>query len=125
VAVCVTKVDQLGVQGRDPWQVVEVYFGSEMAQMLRSYKSKMRIEAFAVSAAGYLDEFREQPNFDPGTRSLLSPERWQPFAVETPFFWMFTYLERRRLAQGGGDIPRWYFKQDRLARYIGYPTRQY
>jgi hypothetical protein len=125
VAVCVTKVDQLGMQGRDPWQVVEVYFGSEMAQLLRGYKSRMRIEAFSVSAAGYLDEFREQPNYDPGTRSLLSPERWQPFAVETPFFWMFTYLERRRLSQGGGGIPRWYFKKDRLDKYVGYPTRQY
>ena len=125
VAVCVTKVDQLGVQGRDPWQVVEVFFGSEMAQMLRGYKSRMRLEAFCVSAAGFLDEAREQPNFDPGTRSLLSPERWQPFAVETPFFWMFTYLERRRLAQGGGRLPLWYFKKDRLERYIGYPTRQY
>ena len=125
VAVCVTKVDQLGVQGRNPWQVVEVYFGAEMAQLLRSYASRMRIEAFCVSAAGFLDDAREQPNFDPGTRSLLSPDRWQPFAVETPFFWMFTHLERRRLAQGGGGIPRWYFKKDRLDRYIGYPTRQY
>jgi GTPase SAR1 family protein len=125
VAVCVTKVDQLGVQGRNPWQVVEVYFGADMAQMLRNYSSRMQIEAFCVSAAGYLDDYREQPNFDPGTRSLLSPERWQPFAVETPFFWMFTYLERRRLAQGGGGIPRWYFKKNRLERYIGYPTRQY
>ncbi len=125
VAVCVTKVDQLGVQGRNPWQVVEVYFGSDMAQMLRNYASRMHIEAFCVSAAGYLDDSREQPNFDPGTRSLLSPERWQPFAVETPFFWMFTYLEQRRLAQGGGKIPRWYFKRNRLERYIGYPTRQY
>ena len=125
VAICVTKVDQLGVQGRNPWQVVEVFFGSDMAQMLRNYASRMRIEAFCVSAAGYLDDAREQPNFDPGTRSLLSPERWQPFAVETPFFWMFTYLERRRLAVGGGGVPRWYFKRDRLEKYIGYPTRQY
>jgi len=125
VAVCITKVDQLGVQGRSPWQVVEVFFGPEMATLLRSYEAKMAIETFTVSAAGYLDDTRQQPNFDPGTRSLLSPERWQPFAVETPFFWLFNNLERERLAHGGGRIPRWYFKKERLARYIGYPTRQY
>jgi hypothetical protein len=125
VAVCITKVDQLGVQGRSPWQVIEVYFGAEMAKLLKSYAGKMEIEAFGVSAAGYLDAYRQQPNFDPGTRSLLSPDKWQPFAVETPFFWLFTYLERQRLAQGGGRVPRWYFSRDRLARYIGYPTRVY
>jgi hypothetical protein len=125
VAVCVTKIDQLGVQGRSPWQVIEVYFGAEMVQVLKSHAGKLRIETFSVSAAGYLDEYRQQPNYDPGTRSLLSPERWQPFAVETPFFWLFTHLEQRRLAQGGGRLPRWYFRQDRLARYIGYPTRHY
>jgi GTPase SAR1 family protein len=125
VAVCITKVDQLGVQGRSPWQVIEVYFGAEMVKLLKSYTGKMAIEAFGVSAAGYLDAYRQQPNFDPGTRSLLSPDKWQPFAVETPFFWLFTYLERQRLAQGGGRVPRWYFSRDRLARYIGYPTRVY
>jgi hypothetical protein len=125
VAVCVTKVDQLGVQGRSPWQVIEVYFGTEMAKVLKSYIGKMEIEAFAVSAAGYLDAYRQQPNYDPGTGTLLSAERWQPFAVEAPFFWLFTFLERQRLAHGGGRIPRWYFRDDRLARYIGYPTRVY
>jgi len=125
VAICITKVDQLGVQGRSPWQVAEVFFGAEMAQLLRNYSAKMNIEAFTVSAAGFLDENRQQPNFDPGARSLLSPDRWQPFAVETPFFWLFTHVERQRLAQGGGRIPRWYFKRDRLDRYIGYPTREY
>ncbi len=125
VAICVTKVDQLGVQGRSPWQVIEVYFGEEMARLLKSYQGRMQIEAFCVSAAGYLDAYRQQPNYDPGTRSLLSPERWQPFAVETPFFWLFTHVEQQRLAQGGGRLPLWYFRQDRLKRYIGYPTRQY
>jgi hypothetical protein len=125
VAICVTKVDQLGVQGRSPWQVIEVYFGAEMAKVLKSYAGKMEIEAFTVSSAGYLDAYRQQPNYDPGTGSLLSPDRWQPFAVEAPFFWLFTYLERQRLAEGGGRVPRWYFRDDRLARYIGYPTRVY
>jgi len=125
VAVCITKVDQLGVQGRSPWQVIEVYFGADMVKVLKSYAGKMAIEAFGVSAAGYLDAYRNQPNFDPGTRSLLSAEKWQPFAVETPFFWLFTHLERQRLAAGGGRVPRWYFSRDRLARYIGYPTRVY
>jgi hypothetical protein len=125
VAVCITKVDQLGVQGRSPWQLIEVYFGADMAKLLKSYAGKMEIEAFGVSAAGYLDAYRQQPNFDPGTRSLLSSEKWQPFAVETPFFWLFTHLERQRLAQGGGRVPRWYFRNDRLARYIGYPNRVY
>ncbi len=125
LAICVTKIDQLGVLGRSPWQVIEVYFGAEMAQVLKSFQNKMQIEAFCVSAAGYLDATREAPNFDPGTRSLLSPDRWQPFAVETPFFWLFTHLERKRLAEGGGGIPRWYFQRGRLARYIGYPTRTY
>ncbi len=125
VAICITKVDQLGVQGRNPWQVVEVFFGAEMATLLKNYAKKMHIEAFTVSAAGYLDENRQQPNFDPGARSLLSPDRWQPFAVETPFFWLFTHVERQRLAQGGGRLPRFYFKRDRLERYIGYPTREY
>jgi len=125
VAVCITKVDQLGVQGRSPWQVIEVYFGADMVKVLKSYAGKMAIEAFGVSAAGYLDAYRNQPNYDPGTRSLLSPDKWQPFAVETPFFWLFTHLERQRLAGGGGRVPRWYFSRDRLARYIGYPTRVY
>jgi GTPase SAR1 family protein len=125
VAVCVTKVDQLGVQGRSPWQVIEVFFGADMVKLLKGYAGKMEIEAFCVSAAGYLDAYRQQPNYDPGTRSLLSPDRWQPFAVETPFFWLFRHLERQRLAQGGGRVPRWYFHQDRLARYIDYPTRVY
>jgi hypothetical protein len=125
VAVCITKVDQLGVQGRSPWQVIEVYFGADMVKVLKSYAGKMAIEAFGVSAAGYLDAYRSQPNYDPGTRSLLSAEKWQPFAVETPFFWLFTHLERQRLAAGGGRVPRWYFSRDRLARYIGYPTRVY
>ena len=125
VAVCITKVDQLGVQGRSPWQLIEVYFGADMVKLLKSYAGKMEIEAFGVSAAGYLDAYRQQPNFDPGTRSLLSSEKWQPFAVETPFFWLFTHVERQRLARGGGRVPRWYFRKDRLARYVGYPTRVY
>lgn len=125
LAICVTKIDQLNVQGRDPWQVVEIFFGADMHRLLKSYASKMHIEVFCVSAAGYLDAYRQQPNYDPGMHSLLSPERWQPFAVETPFFWLFRYLERRRLALGGGRLPLWYFKQDRLERYIDYPTRTY
>jgi hypothetical protein len=125
VAICVTKVDQLGVQGRSPWQVIEVYFGSDMARLLKSYAGKMSIEAFSLSAAGYLDAYRRQPNYDPGTRGLLSPERWQPFAVEAPFFWLFTHIEHHRLAQGGSRLARWYFGRERLKRYIGYPTREY
>ena len=44
------------MQGRSPWQLIEVYFGAEMAKLLKSYAGKMAIEAFGVSAAGLSEE---------------------------------------------------------------------
>jgi GTPase SAR1 family protein len=130
IAVCFTKIDLLGVQGRDPWQLIDAYFGAAMHTQLKNYAAQIKssgheqMQAFCVSAAGYLDGPERKSNYDPATGHLLVPDQWQPFRVEAPFFWIFDNIERQRLAHKGGGVTRFLFGNERLKKYIPYPVRR-
>ena len=99
IAVCVTKTDSLGVY-REPEPLIEAYFGAEMFRLLESYKNAQQyitMEYFSVSAMGYLDMNRQVPNFNPLTDNLQDLNRWEPYRVESPFFWLFNAMEKERL----------------------------
>jgi len=104
VAICVTKSDLLGVI-RDPWIIIKMYFGNLMYNQLISYNSRLKMEAFCVSSAGFLDNEGEiGPNFDFQTGEIIDKERWQPENVESPFFWLFGLEEQMRLAKGSNSF---------------------
>jgi len=124
VAICVTKVDLLGVQGRDPWQLIEAYFGQDMLMQLRNFQAHLLMETFAVSAAGFLESSGRQPNYDLVNKSLLASDQWNPHNVEAPFFWMFENIERQRLAKNSNRIVRSLFGKSRQKEYIPYVIRR-
>jgi hypothetical protein len=124
VAICVTKMDLLGVQGRDPWQLIEAYFGQDMLMQLRSFQAHLLMETFAVSAAGFLESSGRQPNYDWENQALLAPDQWNPHNVEAPFFWMFEKIERQRLAKNSNGIVRSLFGKSRQKDYIPYVIRR-
>lgn len=121
VAVCLTKLDLLGVKKRSPWQLIEAYFGSSMHQILESYKREIEMEAFSISAAGFADG---KPNWNRQTNEVDFPDKWKPYNVEAPFFWLFDKIERRRLNSSGKMLNRALFRDDRLKHYIPYPINR-
>jgi hypothetical protein len=125
IAVCVTKIDSLGVY-RDPESLIEAYFGAEMFRLLESYRNARQhitMEYFSVSAMGYLDPNRQVPNFDPMKGELQDANRWEPYRVESPFFWLFNEMEKERLRNTSGFLGL-FFRGDRLAGHLPYPVRR-
>jgi GTPase SAR1 family protein len=120
LSICFTKIDMLGVQKRDPWQLIDAYFGAVMTNLLKSYQNepKWKLEPFCVSAAGYLRGGENKPNYDVQTRGLLYVDQWRPYNVEAPFFWLFEEIERNRLHKSRNGLTRFFFNK---RPYIKYP----
>lgn len=123
IAVCISKVDQLGVAGRRPEEVVDMFFGEMMLNQFKGFASSTEADIawFLVSAMGYLSGQTVQPNFDPNTQYMIDPNNWKPYNVEQPFFWLFEQVERRRLEDAGSGLAKRFFGADRLDAYIQYP----
>ncbi len=98
IAVCITKIDSLNIRNRDPWELIRIFFGGPLYDMLQKYQSlpNFTIQTFSISSFGFLGR---KPNFDPVTNDLKNQERWLPYNVEAPLFWLFDQIERRRLAE--------------------------
>ncbi len=122
VAVCFTKIDLLNVRKRPPGQLIEAYFGRHMVELLNNYKeqNQWEIEAFCVSAAGYLPGRDNAPNYDVRTLNLRNPDQWEPYNVQSPFFWLFEDIERRRVRNSGSPVLRFFFA-GREKSYMKYP----
>jgi len=128
IAVCLTKVDLLRVRGRNPTELVRMFFGADMYSLFREYSSipNINIEFFSVSSAGFIRDSNEiKSNFDFSTGNLLKTDMWEPFNVEAPFFWFFENIERKRIAESGGLFASKLFGNSRLKNYIPYPIRRF
>ena len=127
VAVCVTKIDQLSVKQRDPWQLVQMLFEKDLYDVLKTYEKNERFElqTFAVSAMGFYNEgTTTRPNFDNLTGKLAKPGDWKPYNVESPLFWLFDSVERQILEnKKNGLLEQLLFKPERKKLYISYPIR--
>ena len=122
VAVCITKVDQLGVRQRDPWEIIQIFFGRQMYAALKQYQNlaQFTLETFSTSAFGFLGN---QANYDVG--GLKNKEHWMPYNVEAPLFWLFEKVERGRLLNtASGSIGLKVFGQDRQKMYIPYERKR-
>ncbi len=118
-AACITKVDLLskGMYKRDPWDLIDGYFGREMVDILRS---RVNVEAFAVSSYGFLRD--EYPNYDSASGGLMNISEWSPLNVESPFFWIFQNIELKRLSQSTTIFDKLF---NRAKYYIPYPRPEY
>lgn len=125
IAVCVTKIDQLKITGWEPWQLIRMLFGDNMYQQLTEFKRQNHavVEAFAVSAFGYLPGQGRKPNAD-ASGNLKKPDNWEPYRVEAPFFWLFDFMERQRLNKNGQGVIKFLFQHSREKRYREYPIRR-
>ncbi len=128
IAVCLTKVDLLRLRGRDPTELVKMFFGAELFSLFKEYSSmpNIDIEFFSVSSAGFIrDSSGIKPNFDIVTGNLLEPQSWEPYNVEAPFFWFFENIERKRILQSGNSFASRLFGNSRLKEYISYPIKSF
>ena len=131
IAICVTKVDTLGVRGRDPWELISMFFGKEMATLVKQYAQNpcFVIETFSISAFGFIRSQNLIPNSarktEDGSDTLLKPDQWRPYNVDAPFFWLFEHIERERLKnKASGVFGSLFFNNERLEQYIPYPIRR-
>jgi len=128
IAVCITKIDQLGARQRDPWEIINIYFGNDLYKILNQYRSftNLSIQTFSTSAFGFLPTVKREPNYDPSTGTLRSPDLWEPYNVASPFFWIFENIERRRIMKFAYDsfLQKLLFRNDRLKNYIPYPVKR-
>ena len=120
VAVCLSKADLLPAPKTSPWELLRDYFGDKMASLLTDYaqKDRFHLEVFPLSAVGFLDT--AEPN--QADHALKDPQRWEPWRVETPLFWLLETLERRRLQQNGNGLMRFLFRHARQQNYLTYPS---
>jgi hypothetical protein len=54
VAVCMTKVDQLGYKSSNSWDMLEYRHGSSLRRLLERHADYHNIEVFATTSAGYI-----------------------------------------------------------------------
>lgn len=124
IAACLTKVDRLSII-RDPEESVRLTFGPGMSQLFAGYAGRGTVvRAFGVSAFGYLRSENRQANLDGESIYLKDPNRWRPYNVEQPFFWLFEQLERSRLATFTKPLGRMFFLSERRQHYVSYPEGQ-
>ncbi|MBI5223172.1 hypothetical protein HY990_01995 [Candidatus Micrarchaeota archaeon] len=125
LAICVTKYDRLGIRTRDPWEVIDIKFGTQMLELFRATikdpSKNLNIRPFLVSSFGYLDKAQTQPNFNQNSGFIQKKDAWEPFNVEAPFFWLFEQTERQILNQASQNIFQKLFERDRIQSYIPYP----
>lgn len=128
IAICVTKIDQLHVKQRDPWELILMYFEKEMYEVLQKYNrnENFSLETFAVSAMGFLrDGTNMIPNYEVSNGQLLNPGEWKPYNVDAPLFWLFENLEKQRLRRNNsGVLGKLIFQPEREKLYIPYPIKR-
>ena len=127
IAVCVTKIDQLTVKERDPWELIQIFFEQPMVNLLNKYidPQKFVLETFSVSAVGfYVSDGKLMANYDAATGNLSRPEIWRPHNVEAPLFWIFDKIEREILRSGGNSLLSRFLFATRSKLYIPYPIQR-
>lgn len=126
IAVCITKVDQLGVRRRDPWEIIQLYFGRNMYDFLQRYsqmKDRFTIETFSISSFGFVGSVRPEANNAGG--KLKSSDHWDPYNVEAPLFWLFEMIERKKLHHPqSGVLGLSLFSKSRSDTYIPYKIKR-
>jgi hypothetical protein len=125
VAICLSKMDQLKIQGREPWRLVEMLFGSDMKAQLEYFSRMLTLDVFPLSAVGYIGTGSERKSnlhqTSSGNWEIMDPGQWQPEGVEAPFFWLFDHVERQRLQNNGEGIVKFLYQGTRQKEYIKYP----
>lgn len=95
LAACISKIDLFPKLMQSQKDAFRILF-PETLRVLESYRQKIIIEYFSVSSMGFLESKDGLvANFDPETSSLKNSERWLPFNVVTPFFWLFEEYEMK------------------------------
>lgn len=128
IAVCVSKIDQLAVKQRDPWELIQMYFGQQMCDLLKEFAkpSNIELETFAISAVGfYIENMELKANYHIATSSIAHPDNWKPYNVEAPLFWLFDKIERENLDdQNVSLLSKLLFQPERAKQYISYPIQR-
>jgi len=89
IAICLTKIDLLSSDliNREPLEILHTVFGDEIYNIIVSHPNT---KVFATSAMGFItSDDGVKPNCDYRNGELLDSEKWEPFGVEFPFFWLF------------------------------------
>ena len=127
IAICINKIDQLHVKQREPQELVQMFFGKEMYHVLQDQiNNRFILKLFAVSSMGFIKEGTNvTPNYDATTGKLMDPDNWKPYNVESPLFWLFESIERKKFKQDDnkGVFGKLLFQPERNKSYIPYPIK--
>lgn len=120
LAVCLTKYDSLRLAGTN-WNILESVFGRDIRTLLEGYRSHFHIEAFLTSAAGFIEtpDRGKIPNINIKDGNILDFNRWEPWNVSAPFFWVFENNERDRISDTSARL----YREHNLRNYLPYPKR--
>lgn len=88
LAICLTKKDQIKLDYKDPRALFDSVFSGHSHYFHNILKdSNIVHEFFATSAIGF-------DNFNSSTGWLRNEDAWHPDDAATPFFWLFTQVEK-------------------------------
>lgn len=111
IAICLTKVDQRKTQISNSEQVFNIMFPN-LVRPVKIQRQNHNIGFFQTSSAGYITQTNNSgkivqvPNIQGS--NLLNEERWKPFGITGPFFWIFENLEREHFARHTGGWRTWF-----------------
>jgi GTPase SAR1 family protein len=101
IAICLTKIDllPLDIIDLEPLEILHTVFGNEIYNLIINNPNT---KVFATSAMGFItDKDGVKANYNQG--ELLNLDKWEPFGVEYPFFWLF---EIRTMDSLGNNLPK-------------------
>lgn len=123
IAICLSKCDLVELK-KEPWDTLYVVFGERIFEMVQEIKKipNIELDVFLVSSAGFAIQKGEVlSNLVPQTGEILYPDRWQPYNVESPFFWLFENIERQRLSRILNPLDSILgFAEERKKHYVPY-----
>ena len=99
LALCLSKIDQLKISSNPPEYILRQVLGSEVNNLLASFKDEFNFRLFKTSAMGFFqDEQRGKVhNYDP-EKNVPFPDRdWIPNGASAPFFWVFEQIAQAEL----------------------------
>lgn len=127
--ICLTKSDLLPHEERseEPKQVINRYFDldyRELSHLPNSHDAgSSSYRYFLLSAAGFLDDDNRIANFEEG--KLREAGQWNPWRVHVPILFMLEMNERKRLAEAGNAVARFFFAGQRLQSHASHSVHTY
>lgn len=124
LAFCISKLDKTSIDKKDfnPENAISSYFGSNLLDLMHygHGRPNTSLNFFGLSSAGYLQNTKDQANYDDQNNLLTNRSYWCPWNVEAPFFWYLGGKEKDRILSAGNKIAKLFYLQKRTTYYQQY-----